>query len=333
MEILIRKQQNTKGERMNKTALVTCLLLLFVSCLCSGQRDLSKLTGPYLGQKLPGKSPERFGDSLLSTLYSFHKSVIVFSPDGKEAYWQARAIPEIPNTLGDEAIFESKYIDGHWSAPLIAPFSMVNEGDTSPFISPDGKKFYFISERHADGMSSGCNIWVMDRMGKGWSEPRLLPPRVNAMNIMGSLSVDGEYNLYFSVWNTSTTTTNLDIYRSVYMDGDYCVPEKLGAEINDNDARRYTGSPFISPDGSYLIFWVFASGKNRLHISYRKKGGSWTKARDLSGVLGADTDCDHPYVTPDGKYLLFQFLWNEYSFPKGFGWIQASFIEELRPSR
>jgi len=318
---------------MKRTALIICLLVLFITSLLSQQSDFSELTGPYLGQKPPGKNPERFADNLLSSLYSFHQSIIVFSPDGKEAYWQARAIPEKPNVLGDDAIYESKYIDGRWTTPQIAPFSMVNGGDTSPFISPDGKKFFFISKRPNDGVSIGYTIWVMDKTGKGWSEPRLLPPQVNSLNIFGSLSVDGKYNLYFSVWDTTTTYTNLDIYRSSYVDGEYRIPEKLGAEINDNIPRHYTGSPFISPDGSYLIFWIFASGKNRLHISYREKRGAWTKARDLSDVIGDNTDCDHPFVTSDGKYLFFQYLLNEQGFPEGYGWIEASFIEELRPSK
>ena len=132
---------------MKRTALIICLLVLFITSLLSQQSDFSELTGPYLGQKPPGKNPERFADNLLSSLYSFHQSIIVFSPDGKAAYWQARAIPEKPNVLGDDAVYESKYIDGCWTKPRIAPFSIVKSGDTSPFISPDGKKFFFISKR------------------------------------------------------------------------------------------------------------------------------------------------------------------------------------------
>lgn len=316
---------------MKRTALIICSLVLFITSLFSQQRDFSELTGPYFGQKPPGKNSERFADNLLSSLYSFHRSIIIFSPDGKEAYWQARAIPEKPNVLGDDAIYESKYIDGCWTTPRIAPFSIVKRGDASPFISPDGKKFFFISKRHNDDVSQSNKIWVMDKTGKGWSEPRLLPPQVNSLNIMGSLSVDGKYNLYFPVWDTTTQYTNLDIYRASYENGEYRIPEKIGAEINNSNPRHYTGSPFISPDGSYLIFWIFTRGKNRLHISYRKKGGTWTKARDLSDVIGDNTDCDKPFVTADGKYLFFQYLLNEHSFPEGYGWIEASFIEELRP--
>jgi len=145
--------------------------------------------------------------------------------------------------------------------------------------------------------------------------------------------VDKEYNLYFSVWDTTSDNTNLDIYRSSYENEEYRIPEKLGAEINKCNPNQYTGSPFISPDGCYLIFWIFANGKNRLHISYKKNRGLWTKAWDLSDVIGASTDCDCPFVTADGKYLFFRYVLNEDSFPEGFGWIEAGFIEKLRPSK
>ena len=319
--------------KMKRTALITCLLILSISGLLSRQSDFSELTGPYLGQKPPGKKPERFADRLFNPLFCFHKSIIVFSPDGKEAYWQARAVPENPNVLGDDAIFESKYIDGRWTAPRIAPFSIAMRGDTSPFISPDGKKFFFLSKRLDEGAGKSYKIWVMDKAGDGWSEPVLLPPQVNSLNIMGSLSVDGKYNLYFSVWDTTTRHTNLDIYRASYENGGYSTPEKLGAEINDSRPYHYTGSPFISPDGTYLIFWKFAKGINRLHISYREKGGTWTKARDLGDVMGDSIECDKPFVTSDGKYLFFQYIRNDHNFPEGYGWIEASFIEKLRPPK
>jgi len=152
---------------MKKTTLTICLLIAFIMTLLSLQCEFSELTGPYLGQKPPGKNPKRFADDLFSSLYSFHQSTIVFSPDGKEAYWQARAIPEEPNALGDDAIFESINIDGYWTTPRVAPFSIVKNGDTSPFISPDGKKFFFISKRPSGGVSQGHKIWVMDNTGKG----------------------------------------------------------------------------------------------------------------------------------------------------------------------
>ncbi len=319
---------------MKGARLIICLIVMLITSLFSFQSDFTKISGPYLGQKPPGKNPKQFADNLLSSLYSFHQSIIVFTPDGKEAYWQARAIPEKPNTLGDDGIYESKYIDGYWTTPRIASFSIVKMGDTSPFISPDGKKFFFISKRPVDSVSKDYKIWVMDKTEKGWSEPRLLPPQVNSLNIIKSLSVDRKYNLYFSVWDTTTRYTRLNIYRSSYENGAYCIPEKLGAEINNiylkNPHPVYTGSPFISPDGSYLIFWVYANYNNRLHISFREKSGAWTKGKDLSDVIGDNTECDNPFVTADGKYLFFQYLLNESSFPEGFGWIEASFIEELR---
>jgi hypothetical protein len=305
---------------------------MVIMSLFSFQSDFSKMTGPYLGQKPPGKNPKRFADSLLSSLYSFHQSIIVFTPNGKEAYWQARAIPEKPNTLGDDGIYESKYINGYWTTPRIASFSIVKMGDINPFISPDGKKFFFISKRPVDSVSKGYKIWVMDKTENGWSEPRLLPPQVNSLNIIKSFSVDGKYNLYFAVWNTIPRYTELDIYCSRFENGRYSDPEKLGPEINQPDRYSYSDSPFISPDGSYLIFTIRTFENCRLFISFREKNGSWTQARDLSNILGEKMNCSNPFVTFDGKFLFFiKLLELDGEYPEGYGWVDAKFIEELRP--
>lgn len=291
----------------------------------------SSLAGPYLGQKPPGKTPERFADPLFLSRFSFHQSTVVFSPDGREAYWQARIRPSKPGRLGDDGIFVSKLVNGGWTEPQLAPFSKSGMDDDSPFVSPDGTTIYFLSKRPINGPSGGQKVWVTGRTENGWSEPRPLPSSINDLNILGPLSVDRQGHLYFSVWNTVPEYTELSIYRSRYERGKYVTPEKLGPEINRPSPETWTGSPFISPDGSYLIFTIRTFSKTRLYISFQAKNGGWTPAGDLSDIIGNDTDCAHPFVTADGRYLFFQYLMkaNE-GFPERFGWVQAGFIEEKR---
>jgi hypothetical protein len=54
------------------------------------------------------------------------------------------------------------------------------------------------------------------------------------------------------------------------------------------------GNPYVSPDGSYLIF-----DREGLFISNRTADGSWGTPR----ALGIEGTC--PHVSPDGKYLFF----------------------------
>jgi hypothetical protein len=297
------------------------------------QLDFPVLKGPYLGQKPPGKTAQQFAVNVFDSKYHGFHSNIIFSPDGNEAYWQ------LNKGYGSrlQAIFESRYENGIWTKPQVAFFSSLVEGgiDDAPFISPNGKKFFFLSDRPIEegGKSEKCNIWMMERIEEGWSEPKPLPPIVNSLKgIHWMLSVDIHGNLYFGIWKRREDgKTTGDIYCSKYENAQYTKPEKLGPEIN---VRGYNYSPFIAPNGSYLIYSRREPSKPiKLFICFRKSDGKWTKPRDLSNIIGLDsanTDIlqgDCPLVTIDGKYLFFRDDLNGSLRPF---WMEAGFIEKLR---
>lgn len=297
------------------------------------QSDFPVLKGPYLGQKPPGRTAEQFAVNVFDSTYQGFHSNIVFSPDGNEAYWQLNK----GHGSRLQAIFESRYENGVWTKPQVAFFSRLVEGglDDAPFISPDGRMFFFLSTRPIEkGDEPGKrNIWVMDRIDEGWSKPKPLPSIVNSLNgIHWMLSADIQGNLYFGTWKPQEDgKTTGDIYCSKYENGQYIRPEKLGPEIN---VPGYNYSPFIAPDGSYLIYSRMEPSKpTRLFICFRKSEEQWTIPQDLSHIIGLDdisTDVlqgDCPLVTIDGKYLFFRDDLNGSLRPF---WIEAGFIEELR---
>ena len=319
---------------MRRPGPIVLLLFFATTGLLSPQSEFPKLTGPYFGQKPPGKTPELFAPDIFKKRYDRFHSVIVFSPDGKEAYWQAG----IESKPVKAAIYASMQINGYWTEPQIAPFSETEIFDDCPFISPDGKMFFFLSQRpmsEGGELSKGEKIWVMDRTPDGWSEPRPLPPAINSLSKHWQISVDRAGDLYFGVWKVdpvSLRTREHDIYCSRYKNEQYGAPEKLGAEINAPDSRQY--SPYIAPDGSYLVFTRV--GKTEppvipvvtLNISYRDKDGEWTKPIVLNDILQIKEDQwgSQATVSPDGKFLFF--LKNN---GKEIYWVDASFIDELRP--
>lgn len=295
--------------------------------------DFPVLKGPYLGQKPPGNTIKQFAVNLFDSTYQGFHSNIVFSPDGKEAYWQLNE----GNGSRLQAIYVSKYKDGIWTKPEVAFFSTLVPGgmDDAPFISPDGRQLFFLSNRPVtEGDKSGkYNIWVMDRTRDGWSTPRPLSPVINSLGgIHWMLSVDLNGNLYFGTWEPRENgKTTGDIYCSRFVEGKYMKPEKLGSEIN---VAGYNYSPFIAPDGSYLIYSRGEPSKPiKLFICFLKTDGKWTNPRDLSSFIGLGTankdilqgDC--PVVTPDGKYLFFRDDINGSLRPY---WIEAGFIKTLQ---
>jgi len=310
---------------MKKLILITCLLLLTVA-VNAQQNDFPKLTGPYLGQKPPGNTPVHFAPEIFNPdRYRGYHSVIVFSPDGKEAIFQAFKVGEVR-----EDFFVLKQINSQWTGPHVFPF-LGGRGD-SPAISPDGKKLFFLSTEPisgTEGRREKENIWVSERIGDQWSEPNPLPLTVNSLAKHWQISLDKMGNLYLGVWKVGATGGTLwhDIFVARSIGGRFAAPEKLGPEINNPDTRQF--SPYISPEGDFLLFtrtMKRSPFKTTIHLSFLNMEGRWMPPLNISEILKIEGD--NARVTPDGKYMFFMGSQGREVF-----WMDAGFIEELRPKK
>jgi hypothetical protein len=267
----------------------------------------NQLTGAYIGQTPPAEDPLRFGSGFFCG--QFH-SAPVFAPEGDEVWWAG--------SYGSATIYYSHIVDGIWAKPETVKFSENIDSYRDPFISPDGSKFYFISASPLPGSttSSKENIWMMERVEDGWSEPQPLPESINRLALHWTLSVADNYNLYFSAKEGEAFP---DIYLSRYENGAYTDPVLLEAPVN-SDQMEIT--PNIAPDESYMLFshLVDNNATPFLHISYASDSG-WTDPVKVENV----PYCISPIVTPDRKYVIFL------SSPSSFSWRDTSFIEEFRP--
>ena len=97
--------------------------------------------------------------------------------------------------------------------------------------------------------------------------------------------------------------------------------------------------PFISPDGSYLIFprmnnKRLADGRQdiRLFISFKENNERWTQAVDLSEYLRYNYMASCPIVTRDGKFLFYLDMDDQSGYYQRY-WMSADFIEKLRPGK
>jgi Tol biopolymer transport system component len=168
--------------------------------------DFPLLKGPYLGQDPPGTIPVVFAPGIVST--GLYTRDIAMSKDGKEIYF---SISDAATT----SIFVTQLINGRWTEPVIAPFSGKGFFDFEPHISPDGKKFFFLSGRPPQGMEPKTGwfyqkIWMMNKLDNGWSEPQMLKEPVSSENYEFFPSLTGDGVLYFS---RSTKSGNPMIYR------------------------------------------------------------------------------------------------------------------------
>ena len=282
-----------------------------------------KISGEYLGQKKPGSIPELFAPNILFNTHRPHGG-ITFSPDGKEIYW-VKAL-----TYGAfQKIWMMHEVNDRWTPPKAAPF-----GDEYhfgwPTFSPDGKRLFVNIHKPVGDPQQQIDIDIcfFEKTSQGWSEAINPGPPLNSNKNELSPSISRNGTIYFHSPNIEGGHGGPDIYRSKHTAGKYEQPENLGISINSESMEV---SPCIAPDESYLLFSSMRSegfGDFDLYISYKKKDGTWTKAKNLGEKINSSARDDAPVVSPDGKYLFFMSRRNGIG---EFFWVDTKVIEELRP--
>ncbi len=137
------------------------------------ESNFSELEYPYLCQKPPGMTPEVFAPGIIST--GLNDCCSIFSSDGKEFYFGLGSGP-------DYIIVCTRVENRNWAKPEICPFTG-KYNDSEPSMSYDGKKIVFRSNRplnRAGKPDDGSDIWIVERRGSTWSEPRRLPFPINS---------------------------------------------------------------------------------------------------------------------------------------------------------
>ncbi len=311
--------------------------------------DFPKLSGPYLGQKPPGTTPELFAPGVIST--GLCEVTCAFAPEGDEIiYPLVYRKPHSPKVYS--TLVTSRMKNDLWSAPEVLHFSGAKYMDGYPFIRYDGKEFFFQSDRptnHPD-LKNKYNIWRCQRVSGGWSDPEPLPLPINGRgDVSGpSLSLAGDF--YFTLMNGGP----LDgIYASEYRDGNFSEPRRLPESVN---AKPGAFDGVIAPDGSYYLLNVYDKkgdtfGETDLYVTFKDAAGQWTPLISLGGTINTKLNEGSAMISPDGKIIFFSGYLLSYNFFNDFltyadilnnslkpqygnsdiYWVSAEIIEELRP--
>jgi hypothetical protein len=183
-----------------------------------------------------------------------------------------------------------------------------------PVITADGRRIYDMARRAVPGQVVGKeNIWVAERVGDGWGNPRPLDSAVNALPHHWQFSVGGDGAVYFSSnWKGAS-----GLFVSRPAGGRYEEPVPIGAPVR---ASGREAMPFMAADGSYLLF----QRNYDLHVSFRSAEGAWLTPVPLPASVNTSDMEVCPVVSPDGRYLFFMRSGRVY-------WVDAAVIEDLRP--
>jgi len=282
----------------------------------------------YLGQKLSYKKAELFSPHFIST--KVEHSAIMFTSDGKEM-WFGRMNPG--------KIWYLTYQDGRWSKIKKAPLDD-NYSYLYPFLSPDGNRLYFTSDRPADQYGKDLHrgdgdLWYIERIKNAWDEPVHLGETINFGNRHAIDSVSSIGNIYYTARTGELYHYTTKMYCAEFKDGKYSTPHM----ISELDSEAPSLSPYVSPDETYIIFSSFRNGlgMSDLFISYKMRNSNWSTPKNLGSNVNSAFKDEFPYVTPDGKFLFFNSNrvseLNKTAIPDGSGnmyWVKAGFIEELK---
>jgi len=285
--------------------------------------DFPELNGPYFGQEAPVDKAEVFMDGVISTIQS-PEMCGAFSVDGKEFYF---------NGLyeGHWTIMMMREIDGQWAEP--APLTFTSHYTDRDFtLSPDGNNIYFGSNRPREKNGAALSSLDIYRTRKDengqWSNPENLGAPINSDLNENYPSVSKKGNLTFFS-NRENGLGGCDIYLSRLVNGWYLEPENLGPAIN-SEKNDWDG--FIAPDESYFIFSSQdrddSIGGQDLYISFRKKNGDGTRAKNMGPKVNSAFCEICPGVSLDGRYLFFT---TRRRGKADIFWIHADIINELRP--
>lgn len=216
----------------------------------------------------------------------------------------------IQNTNEEVSVIAfSKMENKKWTEPKLINFTRKFR-DIEPFLSSDGLKLYFSSNRPLhDSISKpkDYDIWYVERtnLKSDWSTPKNLGSPVNTSNneFYPSLAKNG--NLYFTS-DGSKSLGKDDIFFSKWENNTYSEPTALGLNIN---SAGYEFNAFVSPDEIFLIFTGYnrteGFGSGDLFISYKDINGNWEKAKNMGSEVNSTVMDYCPFYDAKTETLYF----------------------------
>ena len=249
---------------------------------------------------------ENKAEPFLPQIFSQFPNVrdIAISSEGDEIYFSVQSYV-------DEVSFiaSAKKENNVWSDPEILNFSG-KYFDIEPFLSSDGLKLYFASNRpldNAEDKTKDFDIWYVQRENKNskWSDPINLGEPINSPANEFYPSIANNNNFYFTCDERSTKGKD-DIFFSKWENGKYSEPVSLSDSIN---SEGYEFNAFIAPDESYILFTAYQRedgfGSGDLYISYKISDSTWTKAKNLGKEINSDKMDYCPFVDAKTNTLYF----------------------------
>lgn len=202
-----------------------------------------------------------------------------------------------------------KKVGDQWGEPIIYSFTGQFR-DLEPFLSPDGKRLYFASNRPTEESSpepKDFDIWYVERQNAedDWGEPVNLGVPVNSEHNEFYPAITNSGNLYITSDRPDSKGQD-DIFFCSWLGERYDEPQSISDAINTGS---YEFNAYVAPDESFLIF----SGYNRedgygsgdMYISYRNEQMEWMPAINMGEEINSKYMDYCPFVDIQNNTMYF----------------------------
>jgi Tol biopolymer transport system component len=188
---------------------------------------------------------------------------------------------------------EIAYSGAPFSSASVVPELNTTSNDGGPRLTYDGNTMYLMSDR--PGGLGGDDIYVSTRAGTQgtWTTPTLVAPLSSAFEDRTATPC---MNGTAWVLASDRDGTDFDLYEAG-VDG--VLP--LDA-VNTDDGEL---SPFVSEDCHTLYFARKAINSWDLYVAVRGDSDTFSAPERIEGLSTEDADEMDPWVSPDGRHILF----------------------------
>ncbi len=228
-------------------------------------------------------SPKVYFPNKISTF--LNERDFTMSYDGKEVYFTRS------NFNNKKRFIAHVKFDGEkWGNIQIVSFSGIFN-DLEPFLSPDGQKLFFSSNRdiHQKSEKKDYDIWYVERLDNGnWGKPIRLSDVINTDKNEFFPAVTNSGNLYFTTERENGIGSE-DIFVSEYINGSYQAAKPLADSIN---TKTYEFNAYVSPNEDLIIFSSYGReddfGGGDLYYSLKDfETNTWSTAKNLGKVINS----------------------------------------------
>jgi len=229
---------------------------------------------------------------------------VTFTQDGKTMYFAS--IRE--GGMGKYDIYISKLENGVWTkAELLPPPINTAKDEYDPFITPDGTKLFFASNRDTGEEYWDCEIYISEWDGEKWSQPRIYDNTfVTPDKPDWGVTITKDFKTFiFSSGRAPAKPQSVQIFQSIWLGDKWSEPVVLPAPVNSGG---WEATPYITPDGKTLYLCSDRDGEDKQDVDIWRFdfiNGEWTNPQLMGGpFLSNEHDYD-PCLSLDGSKFYF----------------------------